>query len=80
MAIHSVGIYEAKNKLSELLARVEGGEVIAVTRHGKQVALLVPVNGARPSARQVIARLRQLRVGSRLNGLKIKTLRDEGRP
>jgi len=76
----SVGIYEAKNKLSELLDRVEEGEIIALTRHGKQVALLTPVSHVQPSARQAIARLRKLRAGSRLNGLNIKELRDEGRP
>jgi prevent-host-death family protein len=80
MSVNTVGIYDAKNKLSELLERVEAGEVIAVTRHGKKVALLTPVNQERPSARQAIARLRELRAGSRLRGLKVKDLRDEGRP
>ena len=46
----TVGIYEAKNKLSELLDRVEAGEIIAVTRHGKQVALITPVHQERGSA------------------------------
>jgi prevent-host-death family protein len=78
--MNTVGIYDAKNKLSELLDRVEAGEIIAVTRHGKKVALLTPLNQERPNARQAIARLRKLRVGSRLNGLKVKELRDEGRP
>jgi len=80
MTMNTVGIYDAKNKLSELLERVAAGEIIAITRHGKQVALLTPVNQERPNARQAIARLRQLRAGSRLQGLKIKDLRDEGRP
>ena len=80
MTPNTVGIYDAKNKLSELLDRVEAGEVIAVTRHGKKVALLTPVDQQRPSARQAIARLRELRVGCRLSGLKIADLRDEGRP
>ena len=76
----TVGVYDAKNKLSELLDRVEAGEVITVTRHGRRVALLTPVNQGRPSARQAITRLRELRVGSRLRRLKVKDLRDEGRP
>lgn len=80
MVIESVGIYEAKNKLSEILERVEAGETIAITRHGKQVALLTPVHHSQGNTRQVIERLRQLRKGSRLNGLKIRDLRDEGRP
>lgn len=77
---YAVGVYEAKNKLSELLDRVAMGETIALTRHGKQIALLTPVHAERASGEQAIARLRQLRRGTRLGGLKIKELRDEGRP
>ena len=76
----TIGIYEAKNKLSQLLGRVEAGEVIALARHGKQVAMLTPICGQRPNTAAVIARLRKVRTGSRLAGLKIKTLRDQGRP
>jgi prevent-host-death family protein len=80
MVTNTIGIYEAKNRLSELLDRVEAGEIIAITRHGKQIALLTPVNQQQPGARQAIDRLRQIRKGSRLGGLRIKELRDEGRP
>jgi prevent-host-death family protein len=34
----TVGAFEAKTKFSELLDRVERGEEVIVTRHGKQVA------------------------------------------
>lgn len=37
-----VGAFEAKNKLGSLLDRVEKGEEIRITRHGKKVARLVP--------------------------------------
>ena len=37
-----VGAFEAKNKLSALLDRVEHGEEIVITRHGRPVAKLVP--------------------------------------
>lgn len=33
---------EAKTHLAQLLSAVERGETIAITRHGKQVAHLVP--------------------------------------
>jgi prevent-host-death family protein len=36
----TVGAFEAKTKLSELLTRVEGGEDIVITRRGKAVARL----------------------------------------
>jgi prevent-host-death family protein len=38
----SVPIFEAKAHFSALLAEVEAGEEIAVTRHGKVIARLVP--------------------------------------
>jgi prevent-host-death family protein len=40
-----VGAFEAKNKLSALLDRVEQGEEIIITRHGRPVARLVPNTG-----------------------------------
>ena len=80
MPSNIVGIYNAKTKFSQLIDRVQTGEVIGLTRHGKLVALLTPVPQRRPNPTQVIARLRKLGSGSRLNGLIIKELRDEGRP
>jgi prevent-host-death family protein len=38
----TVNIYEAKTHLSQLLARVEHGEEITISRHGRPVARLVP--------------------------------------
>ena len=38
----TVSVVEAKSRFSALLAQVEEGEEIAVTRHGKVVARLVP--------------------------------------
>lgn len=40
----TVGAFEAKTHLSELLARVEGGEEVTITKHGRPVARLVPVS------------------------------------
>ncbi|MBK7768632.1 MAG: type II toxin-antitoxin system prevent-host-death family antitoxin [Sulfuritalea sp.] len=37
----SVGIFEAKAQLSQLVERVANGEEVLVTRHGKPVARLV---------------------------------------
>ena len=38
----SISVVEAKAHFSALLAAVEAGEEVAVTRHGKVVARLVP--------------------------------------
>jgi len=37
-----VNVKEARNNLSKLLDRVENGEVILISRHGKQIARLAP--------------------------------------
>lgn len=42
------GLREAKAHLSELIDRVEHGETVTLTRHGKPVALVVPVADRRP--------------------------------
>ena len=46
----TVGAYEAKTHLPELLKRVESGEHITIARHGTPVAVLIPV-GRLPPAR-----------------------------
>jgi prevent-host-death family protein len=38
----TIGAFEAKNKLGSLLDRVEAGEEILITRHGKPAGLLSP--------------------------------------
>ena len=40
--MNQIGAFEAKNTLGTLLDRVERGEEIVITRHGKAVARLVP--------------------------------------
>lgn len=39
----TVGLFEAKTHLSELIARAERGEEVVITRHNKPVARIVPV-------------------------------------
>ena len=40
--MRAVQVVEAKAKFSSLLAAVEAGEEIAITRHGRVIARLVP--------------------------------------
>jgi prevent-host-death family protein len=76
-----VGAFEAKTHFAELLDRVENGEEITITRHGKPVALLSPApQWDRDAVRQAIADLHRLRKGHKLRGLKIKDMIEEGRP
>ncbi|WP_216915010.1 MULTISPECIES: type II toxin-antitoxin system prevent-host-death family antitoxin [unclassified Synechococcus] len=76
----TVGAFEAKTHLSSLLEEVSAGEEILITRHGKPLARLVPVNAhGRERRIEAIERLRSFATGRRLNGLSIHELRDEGR-
>ena len=79
--MHTVGSFEAKTHFSALLERVERGEQIAITKHGRLVAKLVPATGPdRDKRRKVIQRLREFGRHNTLGGLDWKALRDEGRP
>jgi len=43
--MRKVGLFEAKQKLSELVERAAPGERIGITRRGKLAALLISVKG-----------------------------------
>ena len=54
---------EAKARLSDLLRTVERGESIAITRHGKTIAHLVPAHVQESDTRkQAVARFRLRRM------------------
>lgn len=74
-------LFEVKNRLSELIHRVESGEEIAITRRGKVVARLVPPSRSNPAqrARDAVAELRQAREGVSLGRLRSRDLVREGR-
>jgi prevent-host-death family protein len=38
----NISTAEAKNRLTELIRAVEGGELVVITRHGRAVAQLAP--------------------------------------
>ena len=85
-----VGAFEAKNTLGTLLDRVEQGEEIVITRHGKPVARLVP-NTRNANQEDVRAAFERMRERARqlakdnpgrpaFDWEEIKKMRDEGRP
>jgi prevent-host-death family protein len=76
----TVGAFEAKTNFSALLARVERGEQIVITRRGKPVARLVRIDSdSATRAARAVEELKRLRKGTTLGGLSWKQLRDEGR-
>jgi prevent-host-death family protein len=74
-----IGIYEAKSKLSQLVDDAARGEAVVITRHGRPVARLVPVDVPSASIAETIEAIREFRKGRRLDGLSIKELINEGR-
>lgn len=76
----TIGSFEAKNRLSELLQLVENGEEVTITRHGKAVARLVPAHGNELAKRkEAIEWLKRTRKERSLDGMTIKELINEGR-
>ncbi|MBA3810846.1 MAG: type II toxin-antitoxin system prevent-host-death family antitoxin [Caulobacteraceae bacterium] len=47
MVVSEIGLAEAKAHLSALVARAQAGETVSITRRGKPVARLVPVERCR---------------------------------
>lgn len=83
--MQEIGAFEAKNTLGTLLDRVERGEEIVITRHGKPVARLVPnpcrIN--REEAHAAVERIRERAKALKLGAFDweaLKAARDEGRP
>jgi prevent-host-death family protein len=77
--MRTVGLFEAKQKLSEIVERAAEGERIGITRRGKLAAILGP---ARPSAdlHQIFNEIEQIRKGvKRPKGFSVKRLIQEGR-
>jgi prevent-host-death family protein len=83
--MQEIGLFEAKNKLSELVSRAEKGEEVTITRHGFPVARLVPARRVYDpeKARAAIEEMRKLAHEMNLgpfNWEEWKAFRDEGRP
>jgi prevent-host-death family protein len=77
----TVGAYEARTHFSDLLARVEQGDEITITRHGTPIAYLIPVRrkATTEQRRLAIAAMRALANTHSLGKARIKDLIAEGR-
>jgi prevent-host-death family protein len=78
--LKTVGAFEAKTHLSQLLDEVSEGTEVLITRHGHGLARLIPHNPSPARQRaEAIARLRSFRADKRLDGISLQQLRDAGR-
>ena len=78
----TVGAFEAKTHLSQLLDRVERGEEIVITRHGKAVAVLKAADASRDeaAANEQVRRIQELRRkwNAKMKGISVKELTHGG--
>ncbi|MBC7785558.1 MAG: type II toxin-antitoxin system prevent-host-death family antitoxin [Burkholderiales bacterium] len=80
VTVRTIGSYELKTHLAEVLSAVEHGQTIIVTRHGKAIARIQPNSSA--VHEQVGGTIKSLLAfpRSRLpRGVSVRSLIDEGR-
>lgn len=79
----SYGAFEAKTHFSEILGNVINGEKFIITKHGEQVAMIIPIAKAEAGVNPVkdaIRALKKLRRGTTLGKkLSIRKMLEEGR-
>jgi len=77
----SIGAFEAKTHLAELLDRVARGEKITITRHGIPAALLIPVEEmeAKITHQEIAEGLRALRKRVKPSKIGVRDMVKEGR-
>ncbi len=76
-----IGAYEAKTHFAQLLNAVIAGETVVITRHGEEIAHLVPAKGAdKEKVKQAIENIKRARVGLTLgDDMTIEEMKNEGR-
>jgi prevent-host-death family protein len=79
--MHTIQASEAKTHLLRILDEVESGESIAITRHGKRIARIVPEKVFdRERTKRAVANIRALRARTLpMSVEEILSARDEGR-
>jgi prevent-host-death family protein len=79
--VASIGAFEAKTHLSDLLDRVARGEKITITRHGVPAALLVPVTESAPKLthQEIVEGMRALRKRVKPGKRSVREMVNEGR-
>jgi prevent-host-death family protein len=77
--MRTVGLFEAKQKLSELVDRADKGERIGITRRGKLAALITPVQPQR-SLRESFDEIEKVRKKVRIpKDVTVKSMMEDGR-
>lgn len=79
----TVAVFEAKRRLSEILAAVEHGEEYTITKCGASIARIIPAHTVDPAslaeAEELITRIKASRKGSMLPEEEYREAVEEGR-
>lgn len=70
--MREIGLFEAKNKLSELVEAAAAGEEIVITKRGAPVARLTNVQPTRERLEEALAELDARREERARKGMKLK--------
>jgi prevent-host-death family protein len=77
--MRTVGLFEAKQKLSEIVERASEGERIGITRRGKLAAVVIPAR-SETSIQEIFQDIEGVRKRARRQKkIKVKDLIEEGR-
>jgi prevent-host-death family protein len=78
--MRSIGSYQLKTHLSEILNAVEHGQTVIVTRHGKPIARIMPNETAeQEQTHQVVEALKKFPRTRLPKGVSIRSLIEAGR-
>ena len=78
--MRKVGLFEAKQKLSELVERAARGERIGITKRGKLTAEIGPARSEQVDLKEVFERIEKIRRKVKPHpGITTKDLIEEGR-
>jgi len=81
----TIAVFEAKSRLSEILAAVELGQEFTVTKRGAPIARIIPYRdaqsdkAAQKARRQLIAHCLQARNAAPVEGFDVRSAIEEGR-
>lgn len=81
----TIAVFEAKSRLSEILAAVELGQEFTVTKRGAPIARIIPYHqaqydaAAKKARQQLVAHCMQARVAAPVEGFDLRAAIDEGR-
>jgi prevent-host-death family protein len=78
--MRTVGAFEAKAKIAELLDKVAAGETVLITRRGEAAALLTPPEKIQRSRAKALNELKRFRKSCRTGKVDIEALINEYRP